>query len=148
LPAKYMTSEEFEVIFGQIRSAVEARIPLHLASFCHHDRHRVQYSYDHSRVHEGARLPLTPQERMPLPPCSPDIHKIVEHAISNVKRKFQMLMREKDATPEIHEAVEVLKSVCYIEPTAEQLGKDCEGLVGTLEGILKEKGGWPPKRLR
>lgn len=58
----------------------------------------VMYSYDNPSIHKAAeemleKMGITQNERVRLPPYSPDMHKVIEHAHANVARIFQNHLR-------------------------------------------------------
>lgn len=95
------------------------------------------------KMHLGGKV-----ERIPLPPGSPDVHKVVEHVIGLLKRLLNKALRE-DAT---------LCTMKQYKKKAEQIfnhiiktsgiQKDIASLPSTYEAVLAAGGGWAPPKKR
>jgi len=48
------------------------------------------FSYDNIKLHEGAEGVIDPSERAPLPPYSPDMHKVIEHVFNWLSEAFRV----------------------------------------------------------
>ena len=85
--AKGTTSKEFCDVMEKIQQAATMRVAPQLNP---QQGEQLVYSYDNDSVHKGAleelrvRGLLTSTNRAPLPPNSPDMHKVVEHCIARV----------------------------------------------------------------
>lgn len=137
---------------SKIKEASNARVvPLMVGS----GQQQLVWSFDNDRVHQAA-LPmlreqglLTTTNRAPLPPFSPDMHKVVEHCIA---RLTCMVAAELADTEDIHLDVAHwmarLEQMFFGAITADSIARDVDSLADTYRAILEVEGAWPAKRYR
>jgi hypothetical protein len=141
---------------GAIKQQAELKVaPLLGAQQQQQQQQELIYSFDNDAVHKAA-LPellnrgiLTANNRAPLPPCSPDMHKVVEHCIA----RLTVLVNE-----ELVNSDDTLQSVAYWQQrlvtlftsriTAPQVAADVHSLRGTYQAIINAQGGWPARQYR
>ena len=116
---------------------------------------QLVYSYDNDSVHKGAleelrvRGLLTSTNRAPLPPNSPDMHKVVEHCIARVTSMVNA---------ELADTEDIVHPVGYWQGRVEQLffggisaasvKADVASLRATYQAIIDVGGAWPPRKYR
>lgn len=127
------------------------------------------YSFDRATPHESAAprfgwQPGSPQ-RTPLASASPDMNKVVEHAIGRVKQAFwEELMKEGTWGLTAAKAQKLLQQVALSAVAPASVLADAESLVTTMQVIAAPKGSpvagpngwqyegtagsWPPRELR
>lgn len=112
----------------------------------------ILYSYDNPRIHESAadlleRAGISPADRVPLPPYSPDMHKVIEHAHSNLQQIFKQMIRDNSniKTPVGYEYA--LRRAAK-QLSKESIARDVQSLPETYKAIIKEGGKWPAKKFR
>ena len=98
-PAEGPTAEEFRDVMQVIKTKMERIARRYPASF----PDGVLYSFDNPPIHTSADLTsigIEDVHRVRLPARSPDFHKVVEHALGNLKREFtNRLRKEQPKTP-------------------------------------------------
>ncbi len=115
----------------------------------------IVYSFDNDRIHTAA-LPelqnrgiLTPNNRAPLPPSSPDMHKVVEHCIARVSTMInEELVNSDDIVHSVAYWQQRLVHLFNTGITAPQVAADVESLKHTYEAIINAHGGWPARQYR
>lgn len=151
-PAKGCTAREFCDVMKAIQEAASERVaPLLVGN----EQQQLVWSFDNDRVHQSA-LPmlreqglLTNTNRAPLPPFSPDMHKVVEHCIA---RLTCMVAAELADTEDVHQNVAYwmakLEEMFFGGISAESIARDVASLAETYMAILEVEGAWPAKKYR
>lgn len=139
------TTAEFIWLMKQIRQAVEKGLrsnpDLELGE------HQVLYSYDNPRIHQGAQddleeIGISPLDRVPLPPYSPDMHKVIEHIHSNLGKALKRRLDEDSRICKPKHYAEVLQEEFYKMDTA-SIQSDIKSLKKTYNEIARRGGEWP-----
>jgi hypothetical protein len=148
-PAKGCTSREFCDVMAQIQAAASSRVVPNLVGL---QQQQVVWSFDNDRVHEGALTELrwrglvTANNRAPLPPHSPDMHKVIEHCIG---RLTSMVVAELADTEDVHLSVAHwqarLQDMFFNGISAESIAKDVASL---SQAIIDVGGALPAKKFR
>lgn len=154
--AKAMTKEEFTDIMGllvrQAREDLQRKCGL-----------EPIFSYDNNSVQANAKLAamnLAEENKLELPPWSPDMHKVIEHVFAVLKGKVQarlLKLNPKCLTPA--QARDLVEE-CFFEITTQGIRADIESMpitwhiISTEEGLLSQGpdgriykgagGGWAP----
>ena len=109
------------------------------------------YSYDNDPIHltQLAKLQLKiPDDcKYPLPPNSPDLHRVVEHVMAHLKGAMRQHMHSATGKRPVEEAKAQLLRV-FEGLKAESIASDVKGLPLLYRAIISLRGGWPPKPLR
>jgi hypothetical protein len=151
-PAKGCTAREFCEVMSQIQEEARSRV---LPSLMGSQQQQMVWSFDNDRVHEAAlaelrvRGLLTATNRAPLPPHSPDMHKVIEHCIG---RLTSMVLAELADTEAVQLSVAHwqarLEDMFFNNITAESIAKDVVSLADTYRAIIDVEGAWPAKAFR
>lgn len=137
---------------GQIQEEASSRVMPRLLGL---QQQQVVWSFDNDRVHTAA-LPelrvrglLTQDNRAPLPPHSPDMHKVIEHCIG---RLTGMVVAELADTEDVNLSVAHwqarLQDMFFNYVSAESIARDVSSLAATYQAILDVQGAWPAKAFR
>lgn len=109
-------------------------------------------SYDNDKVHIGADLTevgIEEEDRFPLPACSSDMHKVVEHVHGWLTAKMQKwLEKQDDAALTAQQCKEKLERLFLKYCTKESISADVATLKATYQAIIDAQGGYPPKEFR
>jgi len=133
---------------GKMKAAVEAQ---------EHSRvlkrgERWLYSYDNDKVHMGADLTevgIMPGDRFALPPCSSDMHKVVEHTHAWLQGQMQKWLEDMEEHRLTADACK-LKLQHLVDSKLKQssIAADVASLKDTYRAIIAARGGYPPKKYR
>ena len=108
------------------------------------------YSYDNDKIHQNrltlAYLKINTHNRFPLPPNSPDMHRVVERCVGRLKQAFQTWLYDHPAPRTAAEYQDELMALFSKTQTADVIAGDVAKLPTLWPLILKAKGGWPPKK--
>ena len=137
---------------GQIQEEDSSRVMPRLLGL---QQQQIVWSFDNDRVHT-ASLPelrvrgvLTPSNRAPLPPHSPDMHKVIEHCIG---RLTSMVVAELADTEDVQLSVAHwqarLLDMFFNGISAESIARDVSSLAATYQAIIDVEGAWPAKTFR
>lgn len=163
-PAGGPTAEEFADFIKDVDKEMRARIedPTHAHSIHElwpHDDDGNQldplYSYDNTNIHEAAWQFFGGMDilRYPLPPYSPDMHKVIEHVHAIICTALRSWITHEEE----HAPGEVVHGTLYMDKLTEifnekiqpsSIKKDCMSLVATYRAIIHSDGSYPPKRFR
>lgn len=107
------------------------------------------WSFDNDRIHCNPfilnGLQINSKNRYPLPPNSPDMHRVVERCIGRLKKAFQTWLHDHPAKRTMREYRAALLKIFKEKELAESINKEVKSLVKLFPHISKAKGGWPPK---
>jgi len=119
------------------------------------------WSFDNAKCHTGAlrrgllaQYGCTVTNRVPLPPLSHDLHKVVEHAIANTTSLFYRKLLIQKKTLKMDGYIRLLKAAFKEANTAARVGRDVASLRETYQQValpVEEggvEGGWPTKKYR
>lgn len=119
------------------------------------------YSFDSARIHQAALVKdpngttlLTPywfQEgvhRVPLPPYSPDMHKVIEHTHAVAEAKFGKWLMEDTKKYNIEEYKAKFEQIYRESCTHKVVAADVQTLHDTYDAIVNVGGDWPVKEFR
>lgn len=151
-PAKGVTSREFCDVLAIIQDAASSKVaPLLDAS----QQQQLVWSFDNDRIHEGALAELrlrgliSSSNKAPLPPHSPDMHKVVEHCIGRLTTKVNAELAD---TEDVQQSVAYWKGrmeeFFFQQISAESIAKDVASLRATYQAIVQVQGAWPAKKHR
>lgn len=112
-------------------------------------RFRPIWSFDNDKIHQNrlilTYLKINANNRYPLPPNSPDMHRVVERCIGRLKRAFREWLYEHPAKRSMAEYRRALETIFKTTQTAAMIEKEVKKLNTLYKCIIKAKGGWPPK---
>lgn len=137
---------------AQIQAESSTRVLPNLVGL---QQQQMVWSFDNDKVHAAA-LPelrlrglLTPTNRAPLPPHSPDMHKVIEHCIG---RLTSMVVAELADTEAVQLSVAHwqarLEDMFFNSISPESIAKDVASLGATYQAICDVGGAWPAKAFR
>lgn len=139
-------ADEFQELFREVHADVWKDYKRDPAAY----GNRLTFSYDHASFHDAAedQLDILPEQRAPLSPVSPDMHRVPEILIRRLKALYyKRLSRDpKVRTPE--QARNLLLEVASEVVTKEAVAKLVKAIPKTLESIIQEGGNWAAKGLR
>lgn len=136
----------------QIQEQASSRVMPRLLGL---QQQQIVWSFDNDRVHTAA-LPelrlrglLTPSTRAPLPPHSPDMHKVIEHCIG---RLTSMVVAELADTEDVQLSIAHwqarLQDMFMNHISADSIARDVSSLPATYQAIIDVGGAWPAKAFR
>lgn len=108
----------------------------------------IRYSFDNAAFHTRAHLPFALEERLAIPPRSPDIHRVAEHPFHAVKSAFRAAFGRRRRVKSVKQAMRLLEDIVHEVITPESVAADCAGLRATLASIIKNGGDWADPGLR
>lgn len=116
---------------------------------------KVYVSFDNAQWHNEAafyaavrKMGLAGRvERLPLPPGSPDLHKVVEHTIGLLKRNLTDEVMN-DARLRTVEQFQLAAERVFRRISTAGIQKDIDSLPLTYQAVIDAEGGWPPKKAR
>lgn len=137
---------------AQIQQEASSRVMPRLVGL---QQQQIVWSFDNDRVHQAA-LPelrlrglLSQSNRAPLPPHSPDMHKVIEHCIG---RLTSMVVAEMADTEDVPLSVAHwqarLHDMFFNHISAESIARDVSSLAATYQAIIDVEGAWPAKAFR
>jgi hypothetical protein len=137
--AKSTTRREFEDLMVIFVKDAKDRLAAHGLE--------AKFSYDNNKIQATAdlrRMGVGEGEKVPLAPYMPDGHKVIEHAVGNVKRAVQAMLygegwldRRRDFTPSV--AQELVKEA-FKGLSKEGIREDIESLPSTYLVISAPRG--------
>ena len=143
-------NEAVHIIEMVMKPAAEEKVATH-PKF----KGEIIYSFDNDRAFTKAvpilkaRGVLNETNRAPLPPKSPDMHKVVEHCHGLIWHHFQQfLLSLDDLKKPIAYFIVALEDIFYHNVTAESIMKDTRSLRSTYQAIIEAKGAYPDKKYR
>lgn len=107
------------------------------------------YSLDNDAAHQKA-IPLLKaagvlngSNRAPLPPLSPDMHKVVEHTHGTMMGFFnEELGKLDDSARTVDFYIKMLSDIFFERITKEMIAEDTKSLRDTYRAIIAAKGGY------
>lgn len=115
---------------------------------------RPIWSFDNDKIHQNKNiwqaLQINSRNRYPLPPNSPDMHKVVEHCVAILKDRFQAWLYSSPTPLSMAAYQRHLKRIFEEHITAASVAADVATLPDTYHAILHPtvNGGQPPQRYR
>ncbi len=119
------------------------------------------YSYDNPRIHTNPQmlerlgiipnsfpLPSGPCNTFPLPPKSPDMHRIIERVHGRICTKFRKWLLDQSPKQSIQACVVALQRIFSETETASMYRKDIASYPEMLQQIVAKEGSWPERRYR
>lgn len=125
-------------------------------SYLSHARDRPVLTLDNATCHTGANLEQLTAE-LPCtilftPPRSPDIHKVVEHAVSRMKCMLKAWVRQGHITKLTDKLWLRIERAFYEETVnthgVESVTADMATMNDTLHAIIEADGDWAPRKYR
>lgn len=120
------------------------------------DEHGIMWSMDNASIHTNAELIEKKLgikhgvNRLPLPPCSGDMHLVIERAHARAGHEFQrrvLQLGKVDRNMEVYK--KMFRDAFYATNTAKQVQSDIQSLPALYRAIIDGHGGYvPAKRLR
>lgn len=111
------------------------------------------WSFDNDRIHQNpitlARLKINSRNRFPLPPNSPDMHRVIERCVGRLKSTFRKWLYAHPAPRTDKQYQNALARIFYETPSVASpavIKKDALTLPTLFKCIRLARGGWPPKR--
>lgn len=146
-PAKGCTKMEWADVMERIKAAVAEKLrKLPANSF----GGRHSWSYDNDKIHQDivlqAQLKVGGRSRVPLPPYSHDIHRVVEHTLGRIKRAFNLWLYSHPAERKMTDYMDALKDIFFRTQTADMIDADVATLPSVYRAIRKAKGDWPDRK--
>lgn len=178
--AKGPTSEEFVDVLKQMKPGIDKAVREHPAAFLqthHHNPDGPLLSYDNDAIHRicPSKAGFKADSRIPLPANSPDMHKVIEHVVANMKRwadsqwakqvgvaygaaengmhyhKAPVKKKGRSAAPKRREPLayqQVVRDIFFQNVVADSVRRDVSSLHATYNEIVRLNGGWPEAKHR
>lgn len=111
-----------------------------------HIEESLVVSYDHAGAHDSAQaeellekigITQDAQSRMPLPPLSPDFHRVIEHVHAIASRAFDVKLRNTEGRRTINKYKEMYEEAFYEAVNADSVQADIRGLKLLWEHVRK-----------
>ena len=148
--AKGPTSEEFEDVMTLINAKALHVANQHPEVFS--EGKGPLYSFDNPPIHQAAdlaRAGILPQQRVPLPPRSPDMHKCIEHIFGILTRNLNTSLLRNPLINNLQMYKEEIERLFYSSITKQGVQADVQSLLETYRSIAgPSNGGWPRASLR
>lgn len=122
---------------------------------------QIRYSFDNASIHTAALKKGAngqsllsvfgfdeDMHRLPLPPHSGDMHKIIEHTHGVATDKFRKWLNSNPGKFEVERYKEEFERIYQEEMKQHRVKADVETLRATYMWIVDNDGAYPPKRLR
>jgi hypothetical protein len=113
------------------------------------------FSYDGARHHTSNRLMAflpagyDTADNFPLPPYSPDIHRVIEHAHGRATSEFQKWVYSNNMPGlTVDDYKREFESIYMKCCSAEVINADVEGLPELFDNIIENEGGWADAKYR
>lgn len=115
------------------------------------------FSFDNATIHDMEVLEevgITWENRVPLPPRSPDMHKVIEHVFGTLEGAMQEALHEDHSLTRGREYAALLRTLFKQRITALSIQKDIRSLYPLYDMLHKSKaeggveGDWPPAKFR
>lgn len=104
------------------------------------ERNQPVYSFDnwsgHKQAAEALHLDVKEGTRAPLPPKSPDMHKVIEHVFNTVQNEFGKRLWMHPGEHDMSTYLAVLEDILFNFITVESVRKDIDSLPKTYEHIM------------
>jgi hypothetical protein len=153
-PAKKLTAAEFLDVMRNVKTKTDA---CKEANPKYYKIGGPYYSWDNASWHQAADLStigIKHEHRLPLPPNSPDMHKVIEHVVGNTKRRMKECLCDNAALTSVKDVKKAMEKVFYTKNKVTSIRKDINSLPGTYK-IIHDKlcaggteGNWAPARCR
>ena len=147
--AKAPTKEEFLHVMQDFKgkaAEVKSKFPHVFAK-----RAPLRFSFDNPPIHNKCPLQqigIEPGHRAPLPPRSPDMHKVLEHIFGTLTRAMNESLARDPHLKGVAKYKEELERLFMEKVTAVSVNKDVLSLRSTYEKIIELEGDWPPAKFR
>lgn len=147
-PAKGCTNQEWAHLMEDIMAVAEQR-----RARCRKwpTGQPCLWSFDNDKIHQKAEtlvsLKINYKNRLPLPPNSPDMHRVVEHCIGRLKSAFRKWMYAHPQARSMKQYRQALHTLFFTDDHitgSDPITKDTEKLPALFKHILAAKGSWPP----
>lgn len=147
-PAKGCTNEEWSHVMLDIMAAA-ARLRL---SGDWPTGAPIMYSFDNDKIHQKpetlAALKINYKNRLPLPPYSPDMHRVIERTVGRLKTAFRKWMYAHPGANTMEQYQAALTHIFFNHKKvagADTINRSVKRLPSLFKEILAAKGGWPSK---
>lgn len=149
-----MTAEEFAETVVEVKDESNACVLSHPEFY---SKGGPYYSWDNAAWHQAVSLDqvgLTQGDKWQLPPNSPDMHKVIEHVVGNVKRALRDKLADNANITSAQQLRDAFVEVFYEEISKDSIRKDIDSLPNTYKHIhhTKQQGGsggdWAQARYR
>jgi hypothetical protein len=123
--------------------------PRHHAHF--QKDNKLWISYDNATVHWKAQssplLKSVQWDRLPLPPHSPDMHKVIEHSHARAVKEFQQWLLDHPGHHSMEQYMFQFESVYRQCNKASVIKNDVASLPALYDWIWAHGGEWAPRAL-
>lgn len=158
--AKSVTEEEYENMMRELLQKVEQEldVPATMVAW-----ERLTgglpmwfwpiYSYDNPRIHTNPdmlqRLGINPDlNAFPLPPKSPDMHRIIERVHGRICTRFRKWLADQPQKQTIQACIAKLREIFFQTETPTVHQNDIASYHEMLQQIVERQGAWPERRYR
>lgn len=116
-----------------------------------------KYSFDNAAIHDMGQLEdlaITWEDRVELPPRSPDMHKVIEHVFGTLEIAMQEALHDDPGLTRGHQYAALLRDLFKSRITPQSVQKDIKSLYPLYRLLHRSKkyggvgGDWPPARFR
>ena len=147
--ARAPTTDEFLHVmeyFKEKAMEVKTKFP-HIFS----KRGPLRFSFDNPPIHNTCPLStigIEPEHRAPLPPRSPDMHKVIEHIFGTLTNAMNESLASDPELKGVTKYKEKLEELFMHRITPNSVSKDVKSLKSTYDEIIRLGGDWPSAKFR
>lgn len=153
-PAKKLCSSEYRDAVKAVKDKSEACKKAHPKIY---GKSAPKYSQDNATWHKYAKLEeigINQSDLMPLPPNSPDMHKVIEHAVNNTCTTFFNYLLDHPEVRSLQQVKDAFTKAFYDGNTVDGIRADVDSLWKTYDIVHRKQaaggteGDWPSAKYR
>jgi hypothetical protein len=149
VPAKGCTKMEWVDVMTRIKAAIAEKLRALPAAGDGSFGGVARYSFDNDKIHQDiaaqAQLKVGGSKRVPLPPYSHDIHRVVEHTLGRLKTAFNKWLYSHPAALSMAQYMAALEHIFFTTQTPAIIAADVATLPSVYRAIQEAKGNWPDR---
>ena len=151
-PAKGCTNQEWSNVMATFKEVIAAARTSTTWLAGGGGACREIYSFDNDRIHQNVEtlssLQINDRNRYPLPPNSPDMHRVVERCIARLKGAFSTWFYQHPGQRSMAQYRAELERLFFHDTsvaTPKIISAEVDELPTLFPLIITAQGGWPPK---
>ena len=141
--AQSLTAAEFEALMGRLMAEAEACRSEHPEAF---PLGYIIISLDNAKYHQRWQRAQPADKLNRIPPCSPDIHKVVEHPLKPFNDRWYKAFTLDRKCTTARSSMALASDILRLT-TADSIYRDMRTLPDTMRSIIKHKGDWADDQL-
>jgi hypothetical protein len=104
----------------------------------------IMWSYDNASIHLNQRMMgaigMDKQDRLPLPPLSGDMHKVIEHVHPRLCEAMKLWVMQQGKVLKPQQYMDKMAEIFFKIIKPEQIANDCKSLPATYREVVKHQG--------